>query len=94
MTESPQQPKEQQDKIIVKLDTKFVQSLGKHGTRIDTPTAKAYLFPVAIIKHSASPVGIHELVAFKDLPDELLAKFGLQKIPATPAKTEPNGEEA
>lgn len=90
MTESPQQSKEQQDKIIVKLDTKFVQSLGKYGTRIDTPTARAYFFPMAVIKHSASPVGVHEIIDFKDLPDELLAKFGLQKIPA---KTESNGEE-
>jgi hypothetical protein len=89
MTESPQQPKEQ-SRTITKLDTKFVQFLGKYGARIDMPTARSYFFPIAVIKHSASPVGVHELVDFKDLPDELLAKFGLQKISE---KTEPNGEE-
>lgn len=73
-------PKEHQGKITVKLNTKFVQSLGKYGVRIDVPAAKAYLFPVAVIKHGASPVGVYELVDFKDLPDELLAKFGLQKL--------------
>jgi len=87
MTKSPQQQKS----IIAKLDIKFVQGIAKYGVRIDTPTAKAYFFPRAVIKHSASPVGVHEIVDFKDLPDELLAKFGLQKIQA---KTEPNGKEA
>jgi hypothetical protein len=91
MTESPQQQPKEQKPIIAKLDIKFVQGIAKYGVRIDTPTAKAYFFPMAVIKHSASPVGVHEIVDFKDSPDELLAKFGLQKIPA---KTEPNGEEA
>lgn len=89
MTESPQQPKEQKP-IIAKLDTKFVQGIAKYGVRIDAPTARAYFFPIAVIKHSGSQVGVHELVDFRDLPDDLLAKFGLQKISA---KTEPNGEE-
>lgn len=85
MTESPQQPKKQPDKILVKLDTKFVQFLGKFGMRIDTPTARSYFFPIAVLKHYASQVGEYELVDFKDLPEELLAKFGLQKISATTA---------
>lgn len=84
MTESPQQPKKQ-NPIIAKLDTKFVQFLGKYGMMVDIPAARSYFFPVVVIKHSASPVGVYQLVDFKDLPDELLAKFGLQKISATPA---------
>ncbi len=89
MTRPLQQPKEQQpDKVIVKLETKFVQLLGKYGLRVDIPSARSYFFPVAVVKHHASQVGEYELVNFKDLPDELLAKFGLQKISA---KTEPNG---
>ncbi len=91
MTESPQHPKQRQpDKVIAKLETKFVQLLGKYGLRVDTPSARSYFFPMAVVKHHASQVGQYELVNFNDLPDELLAKFGLQKISA---KTEPNGEE-
>jgi hypothetical protein len=85
MTESPQQPKEQQEIIkspFVKLSTKFVQGFKEWGAVVHTDTARSYFFPVAVIKHSASPVGVYQLVDFKDLPDELLAKFGLQKIPA------------
>lgn len=90
MTESPQQP-EKIKNPFVKLNTKFVQELGKVGAVVRTPTARSYFFPIAVIKHSGSPVGVYQLVDFKDLPDELLAKFGLQKISE---KQESNGEEA
>ncbi len=83
MTESPQQP-EIIKNPFVKMSTKFVQGFKEWGAVIHTDTARSYFFPVAIIKHSASPVGVYQLVDFKDLPDELLAKFGLQKIPAKP----------
>lgn len=87
MTE-PQHQESVKTPPFVKLDTKFVQGLKEVGACIATDTAMSYFFPICVIKHSQAPVGVYQLIDFKDLPDELLANFGLQKIPA---KKEPNG---
>lgn len=64
---------------LYKLDTKFVQGLKKYGGHIKMPATTMHFFPVVVIKPSGSPVGMFQLVDFKDMPDEILVNFGLQK---------------
>jgi hypothetical protein len=79
---STKMQKKEETPVLSKIDTKFVQSLGKYGLRVDAPGARAYFFPYAIAKPASLPTGIYQVIKLSDLPDEILANFGLQKIPA------------
>lgn len=65
-----------------KFDSRIVREIGKIGHVFKGTTATSYFLPVILIKHKDAPVGVYEVAELKDLPDELLAQFGVQKIPA------------
>lgn len=85
------EPQHQVEIPLCKLKTKFVQGLKEYGTVVRMPSGNYYYaFPHVVLKPVSSPVGVYAVFDFKDMPDEFLSTFGLQRIPA---KTEENGTE-
>lgn len=68
--------------LVTKLNTKMVQEIGKIGHVFKLPEGTFYILPAMIVKHKSMPVGVYNVIKMEDLPAEVLAIFGLQKISA------------
>jgi len=72
--------KEARKPIVAKVDLKFIRTIGKMAGKLTAGTTTAYLLPFMFSRNVEMPVGMYQVTELRDLPDNVLASFGLQRI--------------
>lgn len=69
--------------VFIRMDRKFIRDLAKFGNVAQAGEIRSYFLTQVFVKTESMPIGVYQVVELKDLPDDVLESFGLQKIPAT-----------